>query len=92
MRDGVRTVAVSGEIDAESAPRLEAEALRALQGARRVSLDLVEVQFCDSAGIGAVVRIAQAAERIAVELRVASNAHLDRLWSITGLTDVLPLT
>lgn len=51
------TIAVSGELDMASAPRLGA-ALRRLQdsGQRDIVLDLSNLQFCDSSGLSVFVQ------------------------------------
>ncbi len=52
--EGVPTLQVRGDVDSTSAPELRAT-LRALPGGEAVVIDLRQVPFMDSAGLGALV-------------------------------------
>lgn len=82
-------VAVGGEIDLLTAPRVReagAEALR--ERPARLVLDLTEVVFLASAGLEAMVSLQEAAGD--AELRVVAGATATlRPLEITGLTEVL---
>jgi len=54
--DGWRVLAVRGEIDAYTSPRLREELRRLIDGgARRLVVDLQGVEFMDSTGLGVLV-------------------------------------
>jgi anti-sigma B factor antagonist len=54
--DGWRVLAVRGEIDAYTSPRLREELKRLIDdGARRLVVDLQGVEFMDSTGLGVLV-------------------------------------
>ena len=54
--DGWRVIAVRGEIDAYTSPRLREELRRLIDdGARRLVVDLQGVEFMDSTGLGVLV-------------------------------------
>jgi anti-anti-sigma factor len=58
--DDIALAMCSGEVDIDSAPRLEARLRRALdEGARDVVVNLRDVTFIDSAGITALLRAAE---------------------------------
>lgn len=82
---------VAGEVDADVVPWLRQVLVDVVDaGAARVSLDLSQVSFMDSAGLGAVLharRWALAAER-GFEVVAVSPALL-RLLRVTGLHAVL---
>ena len=85
------TIAVSGELDADSAPLLKQGIDRAVAGgARTVTLDLAAVDFIDSSGLGAVLSrhrmLAQAGGRLEL---LDPTAGTRRLLAITGLDQVL---
>ena len=84
-------VAVSGEVDCSTAPRLTA-CLDSLLAAAppEVVVDLTEVTFLDSAGLHALVTARARADRAGVRLRVlvATRAAV-RPIQVTGLWDVL---
>jgi anti-sigma B factor antagonist len=53
---GCTVVRVSGELDVDTRPRLQTALRQAVDaGARQVVLDLAEVPFMDSSGLGALV-------------------------------------
>ena len=84
-------VAVSGEVDCSTAPRLTAcvEAVLA-SGPAELVVDLTGVSFLDSAGLHALVSAHTAAGRLGVPMRVlvATRAVL-RPIQVTGLEHVL---
>jgi anti-anti-sigma factor len=58
--DDIALAMCSGEVDIDSAPRLEARLRRALdEGARDVVVNLRDVSFIDSSGITALLRAAE---------------------------------
>ena len=82
-------VAVRGELDAYSAPRLENQISKLLsEPIDEVVLDLSETGFLDSSGLRAILsahrRLTESERRL--ELRAPSEA-VTRLLEITGLTD-----
>jgi anti-sigma B factor antagonist len=82
-------VAVRGELDAYSAPRLENQISKLLsESVDEVVLDLSDTGFLDSSGLRAILsahrRLAESDRRL--QLRSPSEA-VTRLLEITGLTD-----
>ncbi len=90
-RDGTAvTATVTGEIDAATAGDLETTLVSALPGATSIGVDMSAVDFMDSSGLRAMVVAMYAADEAGVPLRiVATNPTVDRLLSITGLTEKL---
>ena len=67
--------------------RLEPELERLLgEGdVRRLVLDLADVSFIDSAGLGALLSIRQRAEGLGIEMRLARpSAAVQRILALTG--------
>ena len=89
--DAGARVAVAGEVDCSTAPRMSAciEALLSAAPAE-VVVDLTEVTFLDSAGLHALVTAHGRAQGLGVRLRVlvATRAVL-RPIQVTGLESVL---
>lgn len=88
-RNGADDVVVSvyGEVDLATAPQLEAALERALQGsARRLVVDLRDVEFLDSAGLALLVRQDRQARRAARSLIVVKGRpHVHQVFELTGL-------
>ncbi len=85
----VPVVAVNGEVDVYAAPALRDRLTELLQDGSSVVVDLSEVGFLDSTGLGALVaaRTAAAEQGAALPL-VCTHQRILKLFTITGLDDV----
>ncbi|MBB6451275.1 anti-sigma B factor antagonist [Geomicrobium halophilum] len=84
---------VGGEIDAYTAPQLK-EALMPLVEKQEayVIVDLEEVNYIDSTGLGIFVGALKAADQHNSTMRLVSlNDRVKRLFSITGLDEVIDI-
>jgi anti-sigma B factor antagonist len=91
--EGVPVLVVRGELDAYSAPTLDAAVEQALAaGATRLVLDLEGVGFIDSSGLRSMIRARKQVgdEPSALQIRRPQQATL-RLLEITALTDHFPV-
>jgi anti-sigma B factor antagonist len=84
-------LALAGELDLASYPRLEEAIDRALEsGARLVVVELEQLEFMDVAGLRSVVRSAQRARGIGSRLVVAApRVAVTRLLSMTDQQSAL---
>lgn len=92
-RDGARTVVeVCGEIDAYSSPRLrEALAGVSAEGRHLVAVDMSQVTFMDSSGLGVLVGAVKRAKAGQGALCLfGASEHVLRVLRITGLVRVMP--
>jgi anti-sigma B factor antagonist len=90
-RDRVVVLALDGELDMASAPRLS-EQIDSLvaSGYRHVLLDLAELSFCDSAGLNAFVQGDRACTARGGWLRLTGvTGHVARVVELSGLDEVL---
>src|SRR5665647_396737 len=91
---GERTVVhVSGEVDVYTAPMLREE-LTALIDAEHTNLvvDLAEVSFMDSTGLGVLVGALKKIRTLGGELRlVIDQEKVLKIFRITALTQVFPI-
>jgi anti-sigma B factor antagonist len=80
-------VAMEGELDLAAAPALQRELLALVaRPVNALSLDLGEVTFLDSSGLGALYRTRQAADEMGVPLRlVAVPDHVLRVLDVTAM-------
>jgi anti-sigma B factor antagonist len=85
-RGEVGVVNVSGRIDSDSAPRLDAHLAEAAGGNPRLVLDLKDLAFMSSAGIRAVIKAAQVVKKNGGALKIASaQASITSLLYTVGL-------
>ncbi|MDP9328050.1 MAG: STAS domain-containing protein [Actinomycetota bacterium] len=92
--EGEWTILVAaGELDLYTAPRLRDEVLATLEGgATQIALDLHDVGFIDSTGLGILVaclkRVRERDGRLVVI--APETSPLRRLLALTGLEEALP--
>lgn len=93
QRDGSAVLAVSGEVDVASAPRLRERIVAVVaEGHRRIVLDLDDVDFLDSTGLGVLVGALKRVRTHGGELHlVCTNPRILKVFDITGLTLVFPM-
>jgi len=68
----VAVVAASGRVDSETAPQFDAELTQVSASKNKIVIDLKGIDFLSSAGIRAIVKAAQAAERDGGMVKIAS--------------------
>jgi anti-sigma B factor antagonist len=94
--DGVRVVAVRGELDLSTAPGLEGPLESALEGGEApVLIDLSDCEFIDSTGIAMIVRAWQRLdgdkERSGQLVIANRNDQVQRVLEISGLNLSIPI-
>jgi anti-anti-sigma factor len=96
--DDTTIVRVSGEVDLHTSPQLRALLLEAVAtSARSLMIDLAEVSYMDSSGVGTLVyvkrEVEQAGGRLVLVgpqprvLSVLEITHLDKFFTIAGSVD-----
>jgi anti-anti-sigma factor len=92
-RDASLEVVASGELDMAAAFQLESglDPLLEDRAVEAVQLDLSEVGFVDSAGLGALLALRERAQDRGIALRISrASDPVRRLLDLTGLGDALP--
>lgn len=82
---------VEGEIDAYTAPQLREglEAVEVQQGAN-IEVDLTNVNYIDSTGLGVFVAFYKRVQREGGDVRlVGLSERIQRLFEITGLSELM---
>ncbi len=92
MVSGVPVVAAPEYVDISNADGLQAALLEmAAQGHGRLVVDMSRTQFCDTAGLHALVGAHKRALAEGGEVRlVISGPAVQRIFTLTGLSDVIP--
>jgi anti-sigma B factor antagonist len=92
-RDGWAIVRASGDLDLTTAPRLrESVVAVVVRGQPRVAIDLQEVVFIDSTGLGVLVGLLKRTRTQGGDLRlVSTRPSLRKVLELTGLDHALPL-
>jgi anti-anti-sigma factor len=86
------TLALAGELDIDSAPRLH-DALTKIvaDDVRALTLDLSRLAFIDSSGLAAIVYASRLCERRGCELELVRGAeNVQRVFDVSGLGPSLP--
>ncbi|MEU4561798.1 STAS domain-containing protein [Actinoplanes sp. NPDC023936] len=90
--DGVARLLVSGELDMSTAQYLHDQVAAALAGTepRTLVIDAVDLDFCDSSGIQALVLTHRRVTQRGITFRLANARGVTRrTLQITGVLDVL---
>lgn len=90
IKPGYTVLELSGEVDVLSAPKLKETIIEHITNkAQLIIVDLTEVEYLDSTGLGTLIgslkRTREAKTRLSI---VGMNARLRRLFDITGIDKI----
>ncbi len=91
--DGWTVVAASGEIDVAAAPELREQLVAIIgDGTTQLVIDIENVDFIDSTGLGVLVGAIRRARSAGGDLRlVCTNSRLLKVFDVTGLDEVFTI-
>jgi anti-sigma B factor antagonist len=86
-------ITVSGEVDLASSPDLDTAIIAAIDsGSSSLVIDLTDVSFMDSSGLGVIVRGLKRCREADKDLDlVITNERVLKVFGITGLDQVIPI-
>lgn len=88
----VTTLAVSGEVDIETSPGLRTRIERSLAPDQHVIVDLTQVHFMDSTGLGVLVAGLNRARQVGASLSVVCDrTKVLKLFEMTGLRETFAI-
>lgn len=92
-RDGWAVLAVGGEVDVATAPRLRERLIELVNsGKHRIVVDLSDVDFLDSTGLGVLVGALKRVRSHDGDLAlVCTESRILKVFEITGLTKVFAM-
>ena len=86
-------ITVSGEVDLATSPELDTAIIASIEsGTSSVAIDLTDVSFMDSSGLGVIVRGLKRCREADKDLDlVITNERVLKVFGITGLDQVIPI-
>ena len=86
-------ITVSGEVDLATSPELDNAIIDAIEsGTSSLAIDLTDVSFMDSSGLGVIVRGLKRCREADKDLDlVITNERVLKVFGITGLDQVIPI-
>ena len=86
-------ITVTGEVDLATSPELDTAIIAAIDAAAAsVVIDLSDVSFMDSSGLGVIVRALKRCREAENDLDlVITNERVLKVFGITGLDQVIPI-
>lgn len=88
----VTTLAVFGEVDIQTSPRLRTRIEQTLEPDQHLIIDLTRVHFMDSTGLGVLVAGLNRAKQIDASLSlVCDRARVLKLFEMTGLKETFTI-
>ena len=88
---GSSVVVLSGELDLSTIPRMESALLEQITQRAAVLVDLTELSFIDSSGIGVLIRAFRASNGNPMHVLVGPGSQVERVFQIAGIADAMPV-
>jgi anti-sigma B factor antagonist len=89
---GTSIVALVGELDLSTVPRMEAPLLEQLRASPGVVVDLSGLSFVDSSGIGILIQASRAVPNGSrMHVVIARGSQVERVFHIAGVGEAVPL-
>jgi anti-sigma B factor antagonist len=89
--DGASVVALAGELDLSTIPRMAAPLREQLGQRRAVLVDLSSLTFIDSSGISVLIEAFQTADGTPMSVLVSPDSAVERVFGIAGIAHALPV-
>jgi anti-anti-sigma factor len=89
--EGTATVALRGELDLSTIPRMEGALLEQVTQRPAVLVDLSGLTFIDSSGLGVLIRAVRSANGTPVHILIGPGSQVERVFRIAGLYEALPV-
>ena len=87
--DGTAVVAIAGELDLSTIPRMESPLLEQIRQRSAVLLDLSNLSFIDSSGIRTLIRAFHESDGAPFHVVVGKGSQVERVFQVARVTDTL---
>jgi anti-sigma B factor antagonist len=85
-------IALAGELDLSTIPRLEGRLLEELRARGSVVVDLTRLTFIDSSGMGLLIKAHRATNGAGgLHLVVSDGSQVERVFTIAGIGSAVPI-
>ena len=85
------TLIVSGRLDTQTAPELEAELDRILVGLKELTFDMTNLEYVSSAGLRVILKAQKAMNAQGSMKLTGVNDSIMEVFDITGFLDILTI-
>ena len=93
VESGIVILDIEGEIDAFTAPKLKQEMVQQIEdGATRIAVDLADVKYLDSTGLGVLISgLKRTRDKNGEMVLICPNVRITRIFDITGLSRIFEM-
>ena len=85
------TIIVSGRLDTQTAPELEAELDAVLSGLKELTFDMTNLEYVSSAGLRVILKAQKAMNAQGSMKLTGVNDSIMEVFDITGFLDILTI-
>ena len=89
--DGTSVVAIAGELDLSTIPKMQGPLLEQIAQRPAVLVDLSGLSFIDSSGIGVLIQACRTANGTPLHVLIGPGSQVERIFSITGISAAMPV-
>src|SRR5262249_12653237 len=93
VEEGIVVLILQGEVDAFTAPKLKQEIINQIdQGVTRLAVDLADVNYLDSTGLGVLIGgLKRTRDKDGELVLVCPNVRIMRIFDNTGLSKIFEM-
>ncbi len=92
ISDGEKlTIEISGRLDTNTSPKLEAELKQSINGVKELIFDFSEVEYISSAGLRVLLAAQKVMNRQGSMKLTGVRPEINEIFEITGFSDILTI-
>ena len=91
QNDATLTLALEGRLDTTTAPQLEAELKKSLNGITSLTLDMTALEYLSSAGLRVILSAQKVMNKQGSMVVKNANETIMEIFEVTGFSDILNL-